>query len=49
MMKIFLRIKKFTLLLLIIIMPLYMSGCALIGTAVSAAVAYGLYKVFDKK
>lgn len=29
-------------------MPLYLSGCALIGTALSAAAAYGIYKAMAK-
>ncbi len=39
--------KKIILLLLIIIMPLYLSGCAIIGTALSAAAAYGVYKILE--
>ena len=39
--------KKVILFLLIIIMPLYLSGCAIIGTALSAAAAYGLYELLE--
>ncbi len=41
------RIKRFILLLIIVIMSLSLSGCAIIGTALSAAAAYGIYKVLD--
>lgn len=40
--------KKFTVLILLILMPITLSGCALIGTALSAAAAaYGLYEIFN--
>ncbi|MFH0732176.1 MAG: hypothetical protein V2A72_04560 [Candidatus Omnitrophota bacterium] len=41
-------VKKIVTLILIIVMPIWLSGCALIGTALSVAAAYGLYKAFEK-
>ena len=39
--------RRFILFLLIAVLSLSLSGCAIIGTALSAAAAYGIYKVLE--
>ena len=38
---------KKLLIVVLLLMVLFVQGCALIGTAVSAAAAYGLSQAFD--
>ena len=38
---------KKLLIVVVLLMVLFVQGCALIGTAVSAAAAYGLSQAFD--
>ncbi len=38
---------KKVLIVVLLLMVLFVQGCALIGTAVSAAAAYGLSQAFD--
>lgn len=39
-------LKKFIIIVMLLILPL-LQGCALIGTAISAAAAYGISQAFD--